>query len=326
MIEKVLGLKSHLSLAVLVLLLSGGCESGDSDSEQSPSAETAQATAGDGELKSAAAMDADLAAKEDGSTAKPDADLKTTAEASAVTKEEAQRPVEPDLNDPRFHAIIKAVADEYLGYGLVNTQVNEVAVPKVAPELCRTALPVIEAEPEPRLSGADSDAAHGKKLYFLFAKDIAHYTNRDGSDSPVGQALVKEAWSSKTGNPNARNLRTHASAVRISPRVKVGDQMLEIGQRTDLFVMVKQAVDADGTDEGWVYGVIDADSRQVKSAGEVASCIACHEGQADRLFRDGIPDWDARAKELIAEPNSASDAKPQTGGAKESSSEPNADK
>jgi cytochrome c553 len=209
---------------------------------------------------------------------------------------EKKRVLEPDVNDARFHEAIKAAADEYLKFGLVNTRVNQVAAPRVASQLCKA--PMVDVEPEPRMSGAAEDASHGQKLYFLFAKDIAHYTNRDGSKSPVGQTLVKESWTSRPGNPNARNLRTHASALRVNPRVQVGEKMLEIGLRTDLFVMVKQPVDTAGTDEGWVYGVIDAESREIKSAGAVASCIVCHDGQTDRLFRDEIPDWNAEAKKL----------------------------
>lgn len=321
MIEKISSLKACSKLVVLALLVCNGCQSSESDSPQPTDKSKPQATADGGESKSVAtdkSAVSDRAEKEVASTAKLDAEVKP--------KEEAKKPVEPDLNDPRFHALIKEVANEYLGYGLVNTQLNEVAVPKVAPELCRPASPLIQTEPEPRFSDAGEEAAHGKKLYFLFAKDIAHYTNRDGSESPVGQTLVKEAWASKPGNPNARNLRTHASAVRISPRVKVGDQTLEIAERTDLFVMVKQAVDAGGTDEGWVYGVIDSDSREVKSAGAVASCISCHEGQTDRLFRDGIPDWNARAEELISDSNSEDDDEAKADGEKGASTEPNAAK
>ena len=60
-----------------------------------------------------------------------------------------------------------------------------------------------------------------------------------------------------------------------------------------------------GTDEGWVYGVIDPKSYEIKSSGAVASCIVCHEGEQDRLFRDGIIDWEAEAvKQAEAEADS----------------------
>jgi hypothetical protein len=43
-----------------------------------------------------------------------------------------------------------------------------------------------------------------------------------------------------------------------------------------------------GTDEGWVYGTVSADGKQVTSAGRVESCMRCHQkAPHDRLF--GLP-------------------------------------
>ena len=81
----------------------------------------------------------------------------------------------------------------------------------------------------------------------------------------------------------------------MNPRVAVGDKTLELGKRSDLFVMLKQDPKTEGSDQGWVYGVIDPSSHEIKSAGAVASCIACHGGEKDSLFRDGIIDWEAEA-------------------------------
>jgi hypothetical protein len=40
-----------------------------------------------------------------------------------------------------------------------------------------------------------------------------------------------------------------------------------------------------GTDNGWVYGTVTADGKQVTSAGRVKSCMACHQrAPNDRVF------------------------------------------
>lgn len=190
-------------------------------------------------------------------------------------KQIAAKP-EPDVNDEQFHADILAAADGYLRYALVDTSVN-LAIADCAP--------ASDAYAAPRLSQAEGDAGHAQKLYFLFAKNIAHYFNAQGKPSPVGQAIVKEAWTSKPSNSEARNLRRHASANRVNPRVAVGDKTLEIGKRTNLFVMIKKEAETAGTDEGWVYGIVDSDTNEVLASGAVASCMNCHSEKEDRLFR-----------------------------------------
>lgn len=206
------------------------------------------------------------------------------------------KPVEPDVNDAQFHAAIEAAAKEYLQFAIVNTSSAE--APTAKPEPSAAAEFTME-EPAARMSQAKS--GHGQKLYFLFAKDSAHYLNPDDSDSPVGQVLVTESWSAVPGNADARNLRSHASGNRVNPRVTVDGETLKLGKRKDLFVMLKADPKNKATDDGWVYGVITPKSYEIKSAGAVASCIACHEGENDRLFRDGVIDWNARAKKLSAE-------------------------
>jgi len=208
---------------------------------------------------------------------------------SSAKKGKAKSP-EPDVNDARFHPAIKTAAEKYLTYAMVNTT-------GMTPLDTETAVDeeVFLEDPAAKMSQAES--GHGQKLYFLFAKDIVHYANPNESASPVGQALVKESWTAVSGNPDARNLRSHASGNRVNPRVTVGDKTLKLGKRSDLFVMLKQASETEGTDQGWVYGVIDPKSHEIKSAGAVASCIACHGSEKDSLFRDGIMiiDWEAEA-------------------------------
>ncbi len=183
---------------------------------------------------------------------------------------------EPDINEPEFHDALSEAIDGYLLYGMVNSIVLPAPTDCRAPE---------SDEPKPMISESEHEASHGNKLYFLFAKKIGHYVSPGGQPAPVGQVVVKESWTSSPANPSARNLIKHASGNRINPRVKVGDQTLEIGQRKNFFVMTKLAEDTPKTDQGWVYGVIDADSKEVLASGKIASCMSCHvEATNDRLF------------------------------------------
>ena len=209
----------------------------------------------------------------------------------------ADQPPVPDVNDPQFHSAIKAAAEQYLQFAMVNTTGAD--RPSASADGDNEGF--ILEDPAAKMSQAESDldSGHGQKLYFLFAKEIGHYVNPDGTASPVGQTLVIESWTAVPGNPDARNLRSHASGNRVNPRVTVNGETVKLGQRRDLFVMLKRDSKADATDEGWVYGVIDPKFHEVKSAGTVASCIVCHEGKQDRLFRDGIVDWNAQAQKIM---------------------------
>ena len=267
--------KACVATLVFACLLNCGCESEPiSDSQSSPPA----ASKASDDSASVDKKSADVASK------KPEIDTPKPVAPAVPAK-----PPEPDVNDAQFHAAIEAAAEEYLQFAIVNTAA------KVAPELCRN---TSDFTPNARMSQADSESVHGQKLYFLFAKDSGHYLNPDDSESPVGQILVKESWTAVPGNPDARNLRNHVSGNRVNPRVTVDGETLKLGKRKDLFVMLKQDPKTEATDDGWVYGVIDPKSYEIKSSGAVASCIACHEGEKDRLFRDGVVDWNAKAKEM----------------------------
>ena len=297
--------KIYAGFLVCACLLNCGCESdrdGDVSQTSNPS------TSGD-------SGDSDSAVK------------KTAATGSKKTApnipSNQPKPVEPDVNDAQFHAAIEAAAKEYLQFAIINNvpfsvkpkQAQsgldidfELPAPKLAPEACAAValdITLVPEEPGARMSQADSESGHGQKLYFLFAKDSGHYLNPDGSDSPVGQVLVKESWTAVPGNAGAKNLRNHASGNRVNPRVTVDGETLKLGKRKDLFVMLKQDLETEATDDGWVYGVIDPESYKIKAAGAVASCVACHEGEKDRLFRDGVIDWNAKAKKLSADSGEA---------------------
>ena len=285
--------KACVATLVFACLLNCGCESEPiSDSQSSPPAAS--------KASDDSASD-DSAPTDSTSVAKKSADVVSKKTEIDIPKPVAPpvppKPPEPDVNDTQFHSAIKAAAEQYLQFAIVNTgSPDDPPAAQLAPVACRPAS-VVE-EPAPRMSQADSESGHGQKLYFLFAKDIGHYLNPDDSKSPVGQVLVKESWTAVSGNPDARNLRNHSSGNRVNPRVTVDGETLKLGRRKDLFVMLKQDPKTEATDDGWVYGIIDPKSHEIKASGAVASCIACHEGENDRLFRAGIIDWYAKAKKM----------------------------
>jgi len=62
------------------------------------------------------------------------------------------------------------------------------AVPRAAPSLCR---PPVD---DPRVCASRDESTHGRKLYFLYAKDRAAYLKAGAHDQPDGQVVVKESW------------------------------------------------------------------------------------------------------------------------------------
>lgn len=134
------------------------------------------------------------------------------------------------------------VAADYESYGKVDD------VLRWAPGLCDRPDP-----PKPRLSEAPSTSPHGRKLYFLYAKDWEAYA-RGHPTQPVGQVIVKEAWEAVDGKPGAKQ---------------------------GLYVMMKTG-DVD-SDAGWIYGTLTPDGR-ITSEGRVASCVDCHRDAKDRIF------------------------------------------
>jgi len=213
------------------------------------------------------------ASKSSGKASKSGADKADTTDKSV---KKIQVSTEPDINEPQFHEALLSAIEEYLHFGMVNS----IVIPKSA-----DSLDMEDEAPQPFMSESGHEPSHGNKLYFLFAKEIGHYTHPQNQPAPAGQAIVMESWTSKPSNPAARNLISHASGNRVNPRSTIGNKTLEIGKRHKFFVMTKLAKDAPKTDQGWVYGVIDADSREVVASGKVASCMSCHvEADNDRLF------------------------------------------
>ncbi len=72
---------------------------------------------------------------------------------------------------------------------------------------------------------------------------------------------------------------------RFNPFASKDGKLYRAGEKSTLFIMVKVSPGTPGTDDGWVYGTVTADGKQVTSAGMVQNCMACHQGAPhDRLF------------------------------------------
>ena len=106
----------------------------------------------------------------------------------------------------------------------------------------------------PRLSASRDPETHGRKLYYLYAKDNLAYHHAKDLDQPAGQVIVKESWipgKEKTKGP--------------------------------LFMMIKTG--AEDSDAGWIYATTTPDGKTITSSGKVASCMECHQGaKRDRIF------------------------------------------
>jgi hypothetical protein len=137
--------------------------------------------------------------------------------------------------DPR----LADVARSYAAYGRVDDG------DRFAPVDCDAPPP-----PTPRISTSRDGSTHGRKLYFLFAKDRGAYLHAKDVEQPEGQVVVKESW------------------VPGTPRTK-----------GPLFLMLKSKGE-------WIYATATPDGKEITASGKLASCIDCHESERtrDRLF------------------------------------------
>ncbi|MEZ4390592.1 MAG: cytochrome P460 family protein [Polyangiales bacterium] len=157
------------------------------------------------------------------------------------------------------------VAERYLRWGRVDD------LQRWAPFLCR-----LPPGSHPRADLDLSAAPHGRKLYYLYARDReAYLTHRDVE----GQVVVKEAWI-------PREIRA-ADAVEAGgePQSARGadGRVYEPGEFAGLYVMMRGAP-REESDEGWTYATVNPRG-EVTAAGRVASCMGCHrEAPHGRLF------------------------------------------
>jgi len=198
---------------------------------------------------------------------------------------------------PPFHARLLEIAATYPEYGRIDDQW------RWAPVLC-DAPPQM---PALRVSASKASETHGRKLYSIFAKisDRGRYFTEDQT-SPVGQVVVKESWLPEEVADKAqpleaisRKVKVHAKDNKDStktvemedryvPYARKDGRLYHAAKKGPLFIMYKMDPKTPDTDEGWVYGTVTADGKEVTSAGRVESCMNCHrKAPHDRLF--GLP-------------------------------------
>jgi hypothetical protein len=191
----------------------------------------------------------------------------------------------------KFDARLLEIARSYEVFGRVDDR------SRWAPAAC-------DAPPTPamaRFSASKDKGTHGLKVYSLFAGDRMAYRSLSAKGQPVGQVLVKQSWLPEVIRKDGhglevivRQIRLPASDGKGKPR-QVFDRWVPYAQKdgklykavkqSDLFIMYKLDPGTPGTDNGWVYGTVTADGKQVTSAGKVASCMKCHQkARNDRMF------------------------------------------
>ncbi len=177
-------------------------------------------------------------------------------------------PVRTPVEGP-FADRLREVARNYRSF----RRVDDVA--RWAPLMCLPPPPGMT-----QMSESRDEKTHGRKLYFLFARDAEAYISGLHKPSPVGQAIVKEAWVPEEVKDPAKP----GAFDRTKPFAGSGGKFYCAVQQADLFVMIKLDPATPGTDQGWIYGTLRADGKTVTSAGRVASCMKCHQRREQRLF------------------------------------------
>lgn len=205
-----------------------------------------------------------------------------------------------------FKKDLLKVAKEYKKYGRVDDQA------RWAPTDCQFPAPSVG-----RLSQSKDSKTHGRKIYFLFAKQRYAYIDltrkktasakrkivkelRELTDSKTvspGQVIVKEAWKpkeiDKTKVPTFQKgfkedlLEESKSKFggRYFPYAHQDGKYFAAEKKAGLFIMIKYDPKTPGTDRGWIYGLVDAEGKKVKAVGKLESCMKCHRmAKHDRLF------------------------------------------
>jgi hypothetical protein len=208
--------------------------------------------------------------------------------------EEAER----GLHSPAFVERADEISREYLKWGRVDDEM------RFAIAQCSFGFPTNRNAPAMHPSISEDSITHGHKLFLLFAKHSIRgtYTGQLPDSNGVGQAVVKESWISELvddpGDPLPSVSRTlpltesGASGTtadtyddRYIPFARQNGRLYHAARPGGLFVMFKLDPHTPGTDEGWVYATVTADSKQVPAAGRIESCMSCHhDAPHDHLF------------------------------------------
>lgn len=200
--------------------------------------------------------------------------------AKAVT---ADTPPTPSTSaDPSFEARLVAIAQSYQRYDRIQVRPRWALLDCVSP---------FKPTPEGDLhfSEISDESAHGRKVYYLFASLPRYYLHDVKQDdksvttAPVGQTLVKEAWTAIEVKDKIDPL-----AKLPADQIRYAGQVYKAGSKAGLYIMTKLDTTTPDTDEGWLYGVVGADGKTVEASGRIDRCIKCHKNAPhDRLF--GFP-------------------------------------
>jgi hypothetical protein len=217
---------------------------------------------------------------------------------SAPAADAAHSPSKP-LSDERFHERLLTIAQNYQSFGRVDDKMRWAPLDCAAP-----------GPPELAVSASNDADTHGRKLYAVFAlfkQEDGSYI-KPGAPSEANQAIVKESWVPEEVKDDGKSLqlavRKYLKAApflgcslefkekmveeQYLPYARKDGKLYHADKQADLFIMFKMDPETPGTDQGWVYGTVTADGKQVTSAGRVESCMQCHvRAPHDRLF--GLP-------------------------------------
>jgi hypothetical protein len=140
---------------------------------------------------------------------------------------------------------------------------------RISPTQCRMPNPGVG-----RISESKDDATHGRKLYYLYAREREAYLKGGDAAEAVGQVVVKEAWqpvpSNRPGGAYALHPDTH-----LPPTKEIDGQRYETGAFAGLYVMLRLDPATPNTDDGWVYATYPADGSPA-TVGRLANCMDCH--------------------------------------------------
>ena len=186
------------------------------------------------------------------------------------------------LVDERFVALLEDSLAAHRRWGRVDDRA------RFAPFDCRAPPP-----PRAHYSEAEGQDAHAGKLFTVYALDPAAYgfpasfvyggvdESRAATErlraAGVTQVLVKDAFVARPEAPDAEGAEAHLMGITR------GETTYHPGARIGYFVLAKLDADTPGTDEGWVYGTLDA-SGAISSAGRVPTCMSCHQERPSRVF------------------------------------------
>jgi len=216
-----------------------------------------------------------------------------------VSRAEPEKQTSPTPDSLKsFEKQMLEVAKTYPRFGRVDDEF------RWAPWLCRIPNPA-----QVRFSASKDEDTHGRKLYSVFAKDRDKYhmlssVTEKKFESAPGQIIVKESWlpeevkDANITNPDQKKRRLEDGKEIFEsflPYASRDGKVYKATKIAGLFIMMKTDPKTPDTDQGWIYGTVSADMKQVTAIGKVESCMECHvKAPHDRLF--GLPNRTAQVK------------------------------